>query len=451
MAGHWTLPRQVGNWVAALAAVLHGSSAWRLTPLLVGLLFASGRRTISSWLRGNGLTDDFQDYYYFLGSLGRKVKEAGKVLLGLIVAEIPLEGPWSGPLVFAIDDTPTKRAGPKVQGAGIHHNPTPSPASKSAFLYGHVWVTLALVLRHPLWGPVGLPLWASLYVTQKALAKLPAKFKWKFATKLELAAAQIHWLAENLSHLKRPLWVVVDAFYGKATVFQAAREASACGVSVRLVTRLRNDAALYEVPKPEKKVRRGRRRKYGAKISLAKRAGHPKGWQTGTFRLYGEEVTKQYKTFEAISKTAGRLRVVLVKGESTWAAFVCTHVEATVAEILEVVADRMTIEQVFHDVKEVHGVGQPQLRNLWANIGSFNLVLWWHTLIEMWAWGKRKAKICDRSSSPWDDAKRRPSHADRRNALRRECIENEFSLTHAAAAMSRKTKRFIQHLRKLIA
>lgn len=425
-----------------MAAALHGSSAWRLAPLLVGLLFAIGRRTISSWLRGNGLTDDFQDYYYFLGSLGRKTKEVAKALLGLIVAEIPL----GEPLVFAIDDTPTKRAGPKVQGAGIHHNPTPSPASKAAFLYGHVWVTLALVLRHPLWGPVGLPLWASLYVTQKALAKLPAKLEWKFATKLQMAAAQIRWLAENLSHLGKPLWVVVDAFYGKAEVFKAAREAS-----VRLVTRLRNDAALYEVPKPAKKKRRGRRRKYGNKISLAKRAGHPKGWQTGTFRLYGEEVTKKYKTFEAISKTAGRIRVVLVKGETTWAAFVCTHLEATVAEILEVVADRMTIEQVFHDVKEVHGVGQPQLRYVWANIGSFNLVLWWHTLIEMWAWGKRKTKICDRTSSPWDDAKRRPSHADRRNALRRECIENELSLIHAATAMSRKTKRLIKHLRKLVA
>ena len=441
MAGYWTLPRRVGDWVASLAAVLHGQSAWRLAPLLVGLLFASGRRTVSSWLRGNALSDDYQDYYYFLGSLGRKIKEVAQALMGLLVAEIPL----GDRLVFAIDDTPTKRAGPKVQGAGIHHNPTPGPTG-SAFLYGHVWVTLALVVQHPLWGSVELPVWASLYVTEKGLAKLPAQLGWKFATKLELAAAQIRWLAENLSHLDKPLWVVVDAFYGKAKVFQAAREAS-----VRLVTRLRHDAALYEVPKPAQKKGRGRPRKYGSKISLAKRAGHPKGWQTETFRLYGEEVTKKYKTFEAISKTAGRMRVVLVKEETSWVAFVCSDVEATVAEILEVVADRMTIEQVFHDVKEVHGVGQPQLRYLWANIGSFNLVLWWHTLIEMWAWGQRKAKICDRASSPWDDANRRPSHADRRNALRRECIENELSLTHAAAAMSRKTMRFIKRLRKLVA
>jgi hypothetical protein len=29
-----------------------------------------------------------------------------------------------------------------VQGAGIHHNPTPGPAGEK-FVYGHIWVTLA--------------------------------------------------------------------------------------------------------------------------------------------------------------------------------------------------------------------------------------------------------------------------------------------------------------------
>ncbi len=42
-----------------------------------------------------------------------------------------------GQLVFAIDDTPTNRYGPFIQGAGIHHNPTPGPAGEK-FLYGHL-------------------------------------------------------------------------------------------------------------------------------------------------------------------------------------------------------------------------------------------------------------------------------------------------------------------------
>ena len=51
--------------------------------------------------------------------------------------------------------------------------------------------------------------------------------------------------------------------------------------------------------------------------------------------------------------------MVLVKEDNgDWRAYFCTHTEASVAEILEAVADRSALEQVFHDVKEVHGVGQ---------------------------------------------------------------------------------------------
>ena len=52
-----------------------------------------------------------------------------------------------GRLLLALDDTPTKRYGPEVQGAGIHHNPTPGPAG-SKFLYGHSWVVLSRIARH---------------------------------------------------------------------------------------------------------------------------------------------------------------------------------------------------------------------------------------------------------------------------------------------------------------
>ena len=110
------------------------------------------------------------------------------------------------------------------------------------------------------------------------------------------------------------------------------------------------------------------------------------------------------------------------------------------AEILEAVADRSAIEQDFHDIKEVHGAGQQQLRNYWANIGAFHLTLWLHTLIELWSWHKPQKALVDRSLSPWDDASRRPSHADRRNALRRQCLQQEFQheASRAAGGLNRK-------------
>ena len=81
--------------------------------------------------------------------------------------------------------------------------------------------------------------------------------------------------------------------------------------------------------------------------------------QTIECTLYNETVTKTYKTFLATYVPAGcMIRVVLVKEKHAWYAFYCTDPDASVLEILEAFADRATIEQDFHDVKEVWGSGQ---------------------------------------------------------------------------------------------
>jgi DDE superfamily endonuclease len=155
-------------WIAALAAPLHRRLAWRLADVVAGILTASGRRTAASWWRAAGIGDRFRRYYYFLGSVGRKASDVAAALLRITLDRIAP----SDRLVFALDDTPTKRYGPKVQGAGIHHNPTPGPAG-SKFLYGHNWVVLSRVVRHPDSGAIGLPLLGHLYVRKADVPKLP--------------------------------------------------------------------------------------------------------------------------------------------------------------------------------------------------------------------------------------------------------------------------------------
>jgi len=429
-------------WIKNLSALLHRGNAWRLAPLLWGMLFARGRRTVACWLRVAELGDDYQGYYYFLGSLGRNVKSVAGVLLHLSVSVIcPGER-----LLFAIDDTPTKRYGKHVEGAGIHHNPTPGPAEQK-YLYGHVWVTLAWVVRHTSWGTIGLPLLAFLYVRRANLASIAPWCKVKFQTKLEQAAALVEWAACYVKLLGKKLWIVVDGAYIKKPFLKRAKK-----VGVTVIGRLRKDAALWSVPVPPSQRKRGAPRKYGKeRISLAKRAGHRQGWTRETFHLYGAAKLVCYKTFLATYKPAGgMLRVVIVRElDGSWRAYCCTDVNATVAEILEAVADRSAIEQNFHDLKEVHGVGQQQLRNYWANIAAYHLTLWLHTLIEMWAWHKPKEELVDRSASPWDDASRRPSHADRRNALRRRCLEAEFQREAEADSLSRKIRRAFNRLMTL--
>ena len=88
-----------------LAAGWHARNRWRLPVLLMGILFANGRRTVTSWLRAAGVSDDFQDYYYFLEPVGRKSKSIATQLVMLILRTLPLPDR----LLLVIDDSPTKR------------------------------------------------------------------------------------------------------------------------------------------------------------------------------------------------------------------------------------------------------------------------------------------------------------------------------------------------------
>ena len=439
----WRFPTELASWIATLAALLDARVEHQLARMLWGLLFARGRRTVSSWLRALGVRRHYEEHYYFLGSLGRKCEQVAGAVLRLVARQLVV-----GPRVLlALDDTPTKRYGPKVEGAGIHHNPTPGPAGQ-AFLYGHVWVTLAWLVRHPRWGTIALPLAARLYIRLQDLFLVHVLYRWRFRTKLELGASLLEWAAQRLNYLGKTVWIVADGAYAKRPFLKRAQ---AAGVTV--VSRLRKDAALYDVPTAPKpgRRRRGRPRKYGPRrIDLAKRAGQSRGWQIDEFSLYGQPTIKRYKVFLATYRPAGGLiRVVLVKNDDgTWVAYFCTAVAASVAEILEAVADRSAIEQVFHDVKEVHGAGQQQLRNVWANVAAWHLHLWMYTLVELWSWRQAKRVLCDRRDSPWDDTTRRPSHADRCKALRRQCLATEFQRHAAAAHWPRKTHAFIKRLVK---
>jgi hypothetical protein len=410
------------QWFSYLAAALDRRSAARLAVVFIGAILARGRRTVTSWIRAAGLSADYKPVYTTVAAAGKRADAIAARLAWHVVKPLAAN---ASRMMLALDDTPTKRYGPHVQGAGVHHNPAPGPAG-SPFVYGHVWVVLAALVDHPEWGVVALPLLARLYVRAKSLAGIDLWHRPAFRTKLELAVELLHWAVSNLKHWAKPLWVVADGAYAKAAFLKPMK---ALGVTV--VSRLRKDAALCTVPGDRRPGQRGRPRVYGERrIDLAKRAGQRRGWATGTFDLYGEPTVKRYKTFVATWRPAGgAIRVVLVEEVHGWVAFFCSDPSAGVADVLELVADRFSLETAFRDLKEVAGAGQQQTRFVWASIGSFHVCAWTFTMAEAWAWGRPSDELTDRSTSPWDDPARRPSHADKRRAWRRKLLRQEIHAT----------------------
>jgi hypothetical protein len=434
-------------WFAALAGVLDRRSAPRLLRLLVGALFARGRRTVTAWFRACGITTDFRPAYHALWAAGRRAEG----LAGRLLAEVlrPLLAGLPGDrLLFALDDTPTPRYGPRVEGAGTHHNPSPGPAGER-FLYGHVWVTLALVARHPLWHTLALPLRALLYVRAKDVPALPRHYRWRFRTKLELAVELVRRLPDWLGRTGKALWLVADGAYAKRPFLRPLRE-----LGWVVVSRLRRDADLRDLPPARPpRGRRGRRPTYGRnRLDLAKRAGQRRGWQRVACVQYGRAVVKQVKTFLATWQPAGGvIRVVLVREPGGWLAFFCTDPKATAAQVLEAMADRGAIEQTFKDVKEVWGAGQQQVRNLYASVGAWAVNLALYSVVEAWAWGRAAAELVDRSRSPWDTDERRPSHADKRKALQRQILREEFRAATGRGLTAEEFQRFAETLLDLAA
>jgi hypothetical protein len=411
--------------VSAMMAVLHPKCAFRLAMIVAGMMLAGDRRTASAWFVAAGVLDDWDCFYDLLIRIGRQyVEPLALVVLRLVVQKFD-PGP-NGRIRIALDDSPTARFGPCVEGAGVHHHPTPGPAD-GEFLYGHNWVCLSWLATHPRWGIIALPIRAFLYVRAVDVPTLNQKYGWKFETKHSLAAKLVGWFVITLRSLGvvAAVWVVVDGTYAARPFLS---QVLATGAMV--ISRLRKDAVLFDLPPAERpKGQRGPRRNYGKnRISLAKRAAHRDGWSTITYLCRNEQVTRSYKTFEATSRlVGGKLRVVIVRFEhGEWAAYFCTEPSVGVQDILEAVAARWAIEEHFHDVKEVWGAGQQQVRNVWSNIACWHLNEWLFTLVEWSCWDEPQSALVDRSDRSWDDTERRPSHADRRRKIAREMLENEF-------------------------
>jgi hypothetical protein len=237
----WKIPSLLSSMFTRLTINLDPRIQELFVPILIGIFCtAERRRTASSWFRAGGIGSEFRRAYNVLGSVGRKAEVMVTTVL-LDVENSPALADEKE-IVFAIDDTPSKRYGPEVEGAGLHHNPTPGP-SGADFVYGHSFVTLARLASHPKHGIRALPIRADLYVREKDMAKIPPERRWEFRTKIEMAAEQLNWLGIWAKDKEKSIWAVVDGAYAKRLVLAAAKKNG-----IVLVSRLRKDAALRSSP-----------------------------------------------------------------------------------------------------------------------------------------------------------------------------------------------------------
>lgn len=354
--------------------------------------------------------------------------------LGLTAAEVivsRLLGP-DEPLIVPVDDTLARRRGRKIFGCFWHHDPTAN-AKTDSFAWGNNWVTAGINVKLPfLERTVCLPVLFRLWRPRRPAYAKAEKPDPERPAKPQLANELAGLLAERFP--ERMIHLVGDAYY-------ATRGLAGLPANVTITSRLRANAALYELapPRPPQGQRgRGRPRKRGAPLpKLQQIATDPATpWTKTTVRRYGKTEQVMLHAFTCLWYQAFAtqpVQVVLIQDTSKPSgyelALVSTDPTASAAELLERYVDRWPTEVAYEQGKEIFGIGHARNRVPKAvhrtvpfQFLAMSITITWYALH-----GHHPADLAEhRQRSPWYLTKTTPSFADMLAKLRRVIIASQF-------------------------
>ncbi len=240
--------------ILSLQSVLYKPCRRYFETILFGSLLTVG--CITSWILAGSQDKQYKKVYRFIARIGEQVdKIQCKLLLWLL--ESSRLFPIDLPIELVIDDSPIKRYGRKVEGAGRMHDPT-NPHFRNATCYGHFLVMVGMIATHPLFGRICLPIGWKFYVNENKLETIDEKIRPQFKTKPEIAAELLKRIVPEIQKTGRKVEIPFDRGYLAADLFQAIHELDSVAV-----TRFKKNNNLYEEPERPAVPRRGRPRKYG--------------------------------------------------------------------------------------------------------------------------------------------------------------------------------------------
>jgi len=297
-------------------------------------------------------------------------------------------------LFLDLDDTLFHRTGRRVNGAGIFRDPIRSIAGSVVFALGLNLVVLTLRIRPP-WGgePLALPIGLRVYHKGGP-------------THLELAEQMIRQLAE---------WLPEHSFL----VAGDGAWASLAGRSLprtQITSRMRRDAALYELPPPRRPGQRGRPRKRGDRLPCPEemaRCCPQNDWQLTSVEYRSRTFSRLLLSLPLLWYTVCPDRAVLLvivrdpAGKEPDDFFFTTDIEADPADVASQYAGRWSIEETFRNVKQVLRGEDPQSGKKHGPERAAALSLWLYSMIWLWYLSQHGSKPHWRTS-PWYRAKAVP-------------------------------------------
>ncbi|RKG59362.1 hypothetical protein D7W79_41885 [Corallococcus exercitus] len=377
----------------------------RFLVLFAGWVCSGGTHAVTEALVAAGVSgvQHHAAFHRFFSRARWSADEVGRLLLLKLAA--------LGPLRLVLDDTLCSHKGPKVFGLGSHLDAVHSTRAVHVFCFGHVWVTLAVLVQVPFASrPWALPVLFRLYRTQAECQRKGIAHRKKTQLGRELVERVLSWLPTA------PVELAADEAYSCSTVLKQLPQ------RLVFVGAMRPDAVLTRP-----RTHRCRSPKTGRWLTrdvtvpkpqaLARDAALP--WQRLTAFLYGQSQQVDCKEVVARWRSAAgerMLKVVVVRmtgGSRPLRVFFCTDASLTALQVVERYAFRWSIEVLFRDLKQLLGFADSRARRRlavlrtapFAGLSYTLLVLWYLELAASW----QQLKLPVR---PWYTTKATVSFAD---------------------------------------
>jgi hypothetical protein len=348
------IPPILASVIARLTAAVPARARTSFLDLLLGAAATKGGHVTDAILAG-GLSRGWSTYDWFL--------EQGRwSWLRLWAARLDVLTTLFHPPVWyaVIDDTVVERVSTEAPGALTHHNHNAKP-NRPKFLRGQGWLCLAAVIERNAFAVGAVPL--LLRLVRRGTNR----------GKLRSAGLLLRLLGQRLGRVR----LLLDAWFMRAWLIHRALAAGHTVIGC-----VRRDLALFEVPKPPRKRRQGRPRKYGARLTPERVAALPA--QRSAAILYGKLEVVRYRTRVVAARfLRGRVvRAVWVELERPdrrdkprqQRLLICTDPALSAELVISGYAKRWSVESLFRNLK--HGFG---LKDAWQQ--SRQALMRWVTVL----------------------------------------------------------------------
>jgi hypothetical protein len=407
-----TLPVSLSALLAVFGPCFTVPTFRTFCALACGFWAQTERRTVCGMLTGAGLSRTWAHHraHYFFSRARWNPDDLGLTLARLAVSLLVSAG---DPVTVAIDDTLFRRCGKKVWAASWFHDGSAKGPKKTG--YGNNWVIAGIVVTLPFCSrPVCLPVMFRLVIKGT-----------NSASRLWLARRMTEALASALPG--RAIRVVADAAY-------AGKELRGLDAAITWTTRLRKDAALYDLA-PPRTGQPGRPRVRGARLPALAAIAAAAQFTPVTVTRYRKTAAVRAAALTCLWHTVfgpQKVQVILIRDTATRGfdiALVTTDLRASPAQIIERYAARWSIEVAIEDAKQIFGAGQARNRVAGAVRRTLPFTLICQTLAIIWyatAGHHPDDVTARRLDAPWYRTKTEPSTADMIAKLRRVLIAARF-------------------------